>query len=260
MDVLEVGGGRHFPDGVAVVIGGSGAIGAAICTRLAEHDTDVALTYHSNEEAAREVAAEVEGLGKQCLYQALDTTDPAQISAFFDTVAGRFERVHTLVLAIGADISMPYVSQVEAPEWDRTIAADLTGTFHCIQSALPLLRQSGGSIVAITSAGLNRHPQLDILSTAPKAGVEALLRGVAREEGRYGVRANSVAPGVIDAGLFPRIAERVGQGYVDAAKRNTALRRFGTVADTANATVFLASSSANFISGHRLVVDGGYTV
>ena len=114
--------------------------------------------------------------------------------------------------------------------------------------------------MAITSAGLNRHPQLDILSTAPKAGVEALLRGVAREEGRYGVRANSVAPGVIDAGLFPRIVERVGQAYVDGAMHNTALRRFGTVADTANATVFLASSSANFISGHRLVVDGGYTV
>jgi NAD(P)-dependent dehydrogenase (short-subunit alcohol dehydrogenase family) len=112
----------------------------------------------------------------------------------------------------------------------------------------------------MTSAGLMRHPQRDILSTAPKAAIEALVRGLAREEGRYGVRANTVALGVIDAGLFHRLEERLPPGFADAMRKNTALRRFGTAREAADAAVFLASSVAGFITGHSLVIDGGYAV
>ena len=86
------------------------------------------------------------------------------------------------------------------------------------------------------------------------------MRGVAREEGRYGIRANSVALGVIDGGLFKRLEPQVTPAFVDAMKKNTALRRFGTVREAADAAVFLASSVSGYITGVSLTVDGGYAV
>jgi NAD(P)-dependent dehydrogenase (short-subunit alcohol dehydrogenase family) len=141
-------------------------------------------------------------------------------------------------------------------EWDAN------GFFHVAHAALPHLRKSQGSIVFVSSAGLKRFPPGDVLSVAPKGAIEALLRGIAREEGRYGVRANSVAVGVVDAGMFPKLVERgeLSQEWIDAAMRNTPLRRFATPSEIADAVVFLASEQARYITGQTLFVDGGYTL
>jgi len=125
---------------------------------------------------------------------------------------------------------------------------------------VPYLRQGGGSIVAMTSAGLKRHPQKDILSVVPKAGLEALLRGIAREEGRFGIRANSIALGVIDTGLFHRLTERVTPAFVESMQRNTALGRFGTPEEAADLAIFLASSRSSFVTGQSIALDGGFSV
>jgi NAD(P)-dependent dehydrogenase (short-subunit alcohol dehydrogenase family) len=259
--VIKSSADRHFPDGVAVVIGGSGGLGQAVCGRLADHGTDVALSYRSNEAAARAAVEAIERAGRQAHAGRADLTDADGVARLFAEVAERFGRIHTVVTATGADISMVFVSEIMPEEWRRTIDGDLTGFYNVTRAALPLLRQGGGgSIVALTSAGLVRHPAKDILSTVPKAGIEAMIRGIAREEGRYGIRANAVALGVIDAGLFHRLEERVSKEFVEAMKRNTALRRFGTADEAADATVFLASSAAAYITGHSLTVDGGYSV
>lgn len=258
--VIRNGEQPHFPDGAAVVIGGSGGIGQACCARLAEHGTDVALTYRSNDAAAREAVALIESAGRKGHAEAVDLVDADSVTRFIDDVAERFGAIHTVVFAIGADISMTYVADIEPDEWKRTIDGDLTGFYHVMRASIPHLRKQGGSFVAMTSAGLVRHPPRDILSTVPKAGVEALVRGIAREEGRYGIRANSVALGVIDAGLFHRLADRLPDGFIDAMKRNTALRRFGTAREAADAAVFLASSAGGFITGQSLVLDGGFAV
>lgn len=260
-DVIDTGAGRHFPDGAAVVIGGSGGIGAAICTRLAEHGCDVALSYRSNRDKAESVAAAIRAAGRRSLTGAVDVTDHAAVERFMNQAVQSFGRVHTVIFATGADISMTYTSQIDLDEWRRTIDGELTGFLHVLKAGLPCLRSGGGgSIVAVTTAGIDRHPPKDILSVAPKAGVEALVRGIAREEGRYGIRANSVALGVIDAGLFHRLEQRLTPEFVDAMKANTALKRFGTAREAADAAVFLASSVSGFITGHRLVVDGGYSI
>ena len=260
-EVIRSGGEPHFPAGVTVVIGGSGGVGRACCQRFAEHGSDVALTYHANADKAAEAVALVEAAGQKGHAAALDMTDADAVQAFFDDVIARFGHIHTVVYALGADISMSYVAEIDGDEWNRTIDSDLNGFFHVMRAALPHMRTVGGaSFVAMTSAGLVRHPARDILSTVPKAGIEALMRGIAREEGRYGVRGNSVALGVIDAGLFHRLAERLPDGFIDAMKKNTALRRFGTAREAADAAVFLASSAGSFITGHSLVLDGGYAV
>ncbi len=249
-----------FPQGAAIVAGGSGGIGRARCEALARAGADVAFTYRSNVQAAGEVVRAVESAGRKAHSAALDLTDRAGCTSFVSDVAGRFGGIHTLVLATGGDISMTYTADINPDEWDRIIQGDLTGSFNLLQAVLPHLRKSSGAVVAITSAGLMRHPPKDILSVVPKAGVEALMRGVAREEGRYGVRANSLALGVIDTGLFKRLAERVTPEFVEAMKKNTALRRFGTSEEVAEAVLFLASSRSSFITGQSLALDGGYSV
>jgi NAD(P)-dependent dehydrogenase (short-subunit alcohol dehydrogenase family) len=261
MAVIETREQPHFPGGVAVVVGGSGGIGAAICERLAQHGSDVALTYRSNKAKAEEAAAKVSLAGRRAHAGALDLADYAAVTRFFDETAAAMGRIHTIVFAIGADISMSYVSQIDLDEWHRTIEGDLTGFLHVLKAGLPHLRQGGGgSIVAMSTAGIERHPPKDILSVVPKAGMEALVRGVAREEGRFGIRANSVGLGVIDAGLFLRLEERLTPQFIEAMKNNTSLRRFGTAREAADAAVFLASSVSGFITGQRLMVDGGYAV
>jgi len=260
-EVIKAGNGGHFPEGTAVVIGGSGGLGAAICARLADHGSDVALTYRSNRAKAESVASAVAAAGKRHHIAAVDVSDANAVQQFFDDVAQRYGRVHSVVFATGADISMTYTSQIDLDEWHRTIAGDLTGFLHVIKAALPHLRAGGGgTIVALTTAGIARHPPKDILSVVPKAGVEALVRGVAREEGRYGIRANSIGLGVIDAGLFHRLETRLTPEFVAAMKTNTALKRFGTAREVADAVVFLTSSVSGFITGHSLTLDGGFAI
>jgi NAD(P)-dependent dehydrogenase (short-subunit alcohol dehydrogenase family) len=249
-----------FPDGAAIVIGGSGGIGRAVCRAFAKAGADIAFTYRSNEQAAHKLSGEIEAAGRRALALQLDLTDRAGCHAAIDRVAAEFGRIHTLVIAVGADISMVYTADIDPDEWDRTIAGDLTGSFNVLRPAIPHLRKAGGSVLAMSSAGLKRFPPKDILSVVPKAGVEMLMNGVAREEGRNGIRANSIALGVIDTGLFKRLEDRLTPEFVEAMRMNAPLRRFATAEEVAELALFLCSSKASFITGQCIALDGGYSV
>jgi len=250
-----------FPEGVALVLGGSGGIGGSICEAFGRRGVDVALTYRSNAAAAEAIVQRLAGMGRRAAAIRVDAAEPGSTERGLMAAKERFGRIHTVVHATGADISMAYVADVDPAEWRRTIEGDLNGFFDLVKGVLPLLRAGGGgSIIAVTSAGMDRHPPMDILSVAPKAGIEALIRGIAREEGRYNIRANTVAPGVIDAGLFHRLTPQVTPQFVEAMKRNTALRRFGTAEEVAAVVVFLASAEAGYVTGQRIAVDGGFSV
>ena len=250
-----------FPAGVAVVFGGSGGIGQGICLALGERGCNVALTYRRNVEAAHLTVKKLMAMGRAAEAVQIELNDIDAVAQALSALNKRYGRIHTIVFATGADISMTYVSNIDPQEWRRTIEGDLHGFFHVVKGALPLLREGGGgSLLAITSAGIDRHPPLDILSVVPKAGIEALMRGIAREEGRYNIRANTVAPGMIDGGLFHRIEKQVQPEVINAMRRNTALKRFGSVEDVANVVVFLASKKAAYVTGQHIAVDGGFSV
>jgi len=249
-----------FPEGAAFVIGGSGGIGRTTCEALARAGADVAFTYRSNDAVALELQDTISTLGRRSLAIKLDLTDRPACRQAIDRAADEFGRIHTVVIAVGADISMTYTADIDPEEWDRTIAGDLTGPYNVLMPAIPHLRKKGGSVLGMSSAGLKRFPPKDILSVVPKAGLEMLLNGIAREEGRHNVRANSIALGVIDAGLFKRLEGRLTPEFVEAMRTNAPLRRFATAEEVADLAVFLCSSRASFITGQCIALDGGYSV
>lgn len=251
-----------FPEGVAVVIGGSGGVGSVICEKLARAGTDVVLTYHQNAQRADSVAATIRQIGRRAGVYPLSVSDAAAASAFVSAVIQQYTRIHTVVIAAGSSIPMRYLSQLQEDDWKRVIDADVNGFFYLVRAALPHLREQGGSFIHISSAGVRRWPVRDGLSVIPKAAIDALMRGIAREEGRFGVRANCVALGVIEAGIFLRFREtkELDEQWMRAAIANTPLRRFGSAEEVADTVVFLASRKAAYITGQTIFLDGGYGI
>jgi NAD(P)-dependent dehydrogenase (short-subunit alcohol dehydrogenase family) len=119
--------------------------------------------------------------------------------------------------------------------------------------------QKEGSLIALTAAATRRYPPRDSLSAVPKAAIEQLVVAVAKEEGRFGIRANCVAPGMIESGLGQRMLKRDYKPEVgEAFRRSVPLRRFGTAEEIAAVVSFLASPAAGYVSGQVIVVDGGW--
>jgi NAD(P)-dependent dehydrogenase (short-subunit alcohol dehydrogenase family) len=151
------------------------------------------------------------------------------------------------------------VSEISASQWREVIESELLGFAHVVAAALPMFRrQAGGALVNVGTFATRSFPPGDALSAVPKAGAEMLIKAVAREEGRYGIRANTVSPGIIEAGLGAKLMEGVFTKDVwEQQRKRVALRRFGKAEEVAEAVAFLVSEKAAYITGMNLIVDGG---
>ena len=242
-----------------VVFGGTGGLGQAICRDFASQGRKVAFTFRTARTAAEALA---QSLAVENLHAAVDLGDGAAAAAFVRMVREKFGRIEAVVYASGPDIAQPYVGDITAEQWRATIDADLYGFINVVQATLPVFRaQKAGTLIALTTAATRHYPPRDALSAVPKAAIEHLVVAVAKEEGRYNIRANCVAPGMIDAGLGQRMLARdYAPDVGEAFKKAVPLRRFGTAEEVAAVVSFLASPSASYISGQVIVVDGGWAL
>ena len=244
-----------------LVIGGSGGIGSAICERLMDEWDNVFFTYHSNKVAADQLMVKLNKKGcSDCC--AMDVTDADSVINAFSVAVKRFGEINSVVFASGASIPQPYVINITESQWAEVFAIELTGFTRVVSAALSQFRkQGGGSLVSVVSFAPYHFPPGDALSSVPKAGIEVLCRAIAKEEGRYGVRANSVAPGIINAGLGNTFQEELYSPEIwDGQRKKVPLKRFGEGSEVAEAVAFFASERSAYITGQTLIIDGGLSL
>lgn len=255
--------GKDFPEGCALVIGGSGGIGSVVARRFAEAGSDVAITYRRNKDRADTVAAAMRECGVEVSDHEVTLGNFPQIEAMVEDVLARHGSIHTVVYAAAMLTVQVDIADTSHEQWHEAMTQDVNGFFNVIKGTLPSLRAAGGgSYVNLGSAGDVWWPPKDVLSVAPKATIEALIRGLAKEEGVHGVRANSVLVGVIEAGMFLELTRQgvFDEAWTEEVQKQLCLKRWGKPEDIAEAAVFLASSKAGYITGQQLAVAGGFGI
>lgn len=242
------------------MFGASGGIGGKVAEVLAGDGADLALVYNRKQAAAEQVAASV--ATKATIHQA-DVTDPAQITALVAEAIAEHGRIHTLVWAAGPLVDQLHLAETPLDKWRHAFEVEVHGFFASVGAILGHMReQGGGSIVHLGSAGYLRWPDKDGLSVAPKAANESWLKGIAREEGCHGIRANSVLVGVIDAGMFHELSKQGAfpQSWVDETQKMLALKRWGQPEEIGYAVSYLASSRGAYVTGQQINVSGGFGI
>ena len=196
---------RLLGTGAALVVGGSGGLGLPIARMLAS--AGLARRRDATVGRGGGVVGGLDrrGVGRPRLGVPARATSDEAAAEVVDDVVEEYGGLHTLVYAAGPHVPMVHLSHVAPTTMAAQLNADAAGFFNVAHPALPHLRTSAGCIVAVTTAATARFPVRDGLSAAPKGAVEALVRALAAEEGRFGVRVNSVGPGMLTDGMAGRL-------------------------------------------------------
>jgi NAD(P)-dependent dehydrogenase (short-subunit alcohol dehydrogenase family) len=247
-----------FAGSTAIVTGGASGIGLAITERLARDGAKVSVFDLDPDQAGRAVHG-IRDAGGEAIACEVDVSDRAQVDAAVERTRRELGPVLVLVNGAGKDGFDP-IMDISPELWERIIAVNLTGTFHCTQSVLPdMLEAKWGRIVNISSSSAQTGAALMAHYSASKGGVIALTKTLALELGPLGITVNTIPPGAIDTPMSRRAAEagRFGGGTLDDVGRHLPVRRIGIPDDIAAACAYLVSDEAGYVTGQIIGVNGG---
>lgn len=241
---------------VALVTGGSRGIGRAVVLQLVRDGYDVGMCYQASKDAAEQVVEEAAGIGGRVLAMMVDVADPTAVRDFVTTAERELGDPDAVVSVAGIIRDKPLALMADA-DWRSVMEVNLDGTYHLCRSVIRrMMRRRAGSIVTVSSvSGVSGNPMQTNYS-ASKAGVIGFTKALAKEVGRYGIRANVVAPGYIETDMIASLSGELA----GIARDRVALGRLGQADEIAEVVSFLVSARASYLTGQVITVDGGLSM
>ena len=241
---------------IAFVTGGARGIGRATALKLARAGCDVALVYFNSHEEAEAVCAEIRARGRRALAMQADVSDPGSLAEAFAGFRQQFDRVDIVVSNAATGVLRPAL-ELTLKHWRRCLETNALALNTLAQQAVPLMTD-GGVLIGLSSLGATRAiPQYSFIG-ASKAALESLARALAQELGRHRIRVNIVSAGVVDTDALKHFPNR--EQLLAESARRTPLPVVLTPEHVADAVYLLCQPEAAMITGHTLVVDGGYCI
>jgi 2-hydroxycyclohexanecarboxyl-CoA dehydrogenase len=242
---------------VAVVTGAGSGMGLAVSKRLAGQGHQVAL-LDLNGPAAQSAAEEINASGGRAIAAQVDVADRASVEEAFGKARAELGPVEILVTSAGLDEFADF-TDISVDQWQRMIAVNLTGTFHCIQVAVPdMVAAKWGRVVTISSSSAQSGAKRMAHYVASKGGVIGLTKAVALDLAPHGITVNTIPPGVIETPMMHRSRDKGDLPAFEAIAARAPLGRIGTAEDIAAACEFLCSDDAGYITGQAINVNGGW--
>jgi NAD(P)-dependent dehydrogenase (short-subunit alcohol dehydrogenase family) len=249
----------RLDDKVALITGAASGIGAACAALFAREGASIA-ALDLQEPVEPAVWNVVERVAPAALFRSgLDVRNEAEVAAAVSAAAKRFGRIDILVNAAGVG-GGSFAHELEEAEWDRLVDVNLKGSFLVAKHVLSIMRaQSSGSIVLVASVEGLEGSATSVAYNASKGGVVIMTKNLAVNYARDGIRVNCVCPGLIDTPLTAKLKQPELEHVRDQIRSWHAMERSGRPEEVAAAALFLASDDASFVTGHPLVVDGGWS-
>jgi 2-hydroxycyclohexanecarboxyl-CoA dehydrogenase len=251
----------RFQNKTAVVTGGGGGIGTAVCQRLAAEGAKVAI-FELNPEAAEKVVAAIRAAGGTAEAFKCDITDRASVDAAVAAAEASLGPISVLVNNAGWDMFKPFVKTAPT-DWAKIVAINLTGAMHMHHAILPgMVERKYGRIVNVASDAARVGSSGEAVYAACKGGLVSFSKTLAREHARHGITVNAVCPGPTNTAMLSDVAATAANPdkLIEAFTRAIPLGRLGQPNDLAGAIAFMASDDAAFVTGQVLSVSGGLTM
>ena len=248
---------RRFENQVALVTGGSRGIGAAVALRLASEGAAVGIVYKTEGEAAAQVVADITAAGGRAVAFQSDLTQRRASVQLLKEFREHFDRLDVLVPAAGR-AEVCHLEDMDVETWQNSFAIHLDAVLEVCQASYPLLKESGGRVVMLSSVGAQAALTGFAAVGAAKAGLESLLQYMASEWINDGIRVNAVSCGTVDTGNLERWES--GARIRRFLERKTVGVGLAQPKDVAPIVAFLAAEESRYIVGQTMVADGGVTL